>query len=87
MRVTLDLPDDVVDRMQREADRRAMSLDALVSEWAYQLPEALTEAATGEVGRLGFFALGSSTNGGAMPSMPMRCWLKVSAETDGRATS
>lgn len=63
MRVTLDLPDDVVDRMQREADRRAMSLDALVSEWAYQLPEALTEAATGEVRRLGFFALGSSTNG------------------------
>ena len=38
-----------------------MSLDALVSELAYRLPAVRTEA--GDEPRLGFFALGASTDG------------------------
>jgi len=59
--VTLDLPDDLVLRLRREAERRSMSLDALVSELAFRLPAVRTEA--GDAPRLGFFALGASTDG------------------------
>jgi hypothetical protein len=38
MPVTLDLSDEVLARLQREADRRGVSLDAVVAELASALP-------------------------------------------------
>jgi hypothetical protein len=60
MPVTLDLSDEVLARLQREADRRGVSLDAVVAELASALP---TEADSVGQRRLGFVALGASTDG------------------------
>lgn len=38
MTVTLDLPDEAVERLRREARRRGMTLDRLVAEIAAGLP-------------------------------------------------
>jgi len=38
--VTLDLPDDVMDRLRAEADRRGITVDALVAELATALTDA-----------------------------------------------
>ena len=59
MPVTLDLSDEVLARLQREADRRGVSLDAVVAELASALP---TESEA-EERKLGFVALGASTAG------------------------
>jgi hypothetical protein len=59
MPVTLDLSDEVLARLQREADRRGVSLDAVVAELASALP---TESEP-EERKLGFVALGASTDG------------------------
>jgi hypothetical protein len=58
--VTLDLSDEVLARLQREADRRGVSLDAVVAELASALP---TESESDGRSRLGFVALGASTDG------------------------
>jgi hypothetical protein len=59
MPVTLDLSDEVLARLQREADRRGVSLDAVVAELASTLPTASEP----EERKLGFVALGASTDG------------------------
>ena len=60
MPVTLDLPDDVVARLRREADRRGISLEALVTEWASLLPHPPAES---RGRRLSFVGLGTSSSG------------------------
>lgn len=60
MPVTLDLSDEVLARLQREADRRGVSLDAVVAELASALPP---EAEANHQRRLGFVALGASADG------------------------
>ena len=60
MPVTLDLSDEVLARLQREADRRGVSLDAVVAELASPLP---TASEPEERKRLGFVGLGASTDG------------------------
>lgn len=60
MPVTLDLSDEVLARLQREADRRGVSLDAVVAELASALPTA--PESDGRK-RLGFVGLGVSTDG------------------------
>ena len=60
MSVTLDLPDDVLARLQREADRRGVTLGAVVAELAAILPTA-PEPDGGK--RLGFVAIGASSDG------------------------
>ncbi len=59
MPVTLDLSDEVLVRLQREADRRGVSMDAVVAELALTLPTASEP----EERKLGFVALGASTDG------------------------
>ncbi len=59
MPVTLDLSDEVLARLQREADRRGVSLDAVIAELASTLPTASEP----EERKLGFVALGASTDG------------------------
>ena len=61
MSLTLDLPDDVLARLRSEARRRGVSLDTLVAELAAALPEP--EDPETPRRKLGFFALGSSTDG------------------------
>ncbi len=61
MPVTLDLPEDVLARLRAEAERRGLSLDEVVSELASALPDG-ADAPT-EAKKLGFVALGSSTDG------------------------
>lgn len=60
MPVTLDLSDEVLARLRREADRRGVSLDAVVAELASALPP---EAEANHQRRLGFVALGTSADG------------------------
>jgi hypothetical protein len=60
MPVTLDLSDEVLARLQREADRRGVSLDAVVAELASVLP---AESEPDGRRRLGFVGLGASTDG------------------------
>jgi hypothetical protein len=60
MPVTLDLSDEVLARLQREADRGGLSLDAVVTELASALP---TTPGTKEPRQLGFVALGASSDG------------------------
>lgn len=50
--MTLDLSDEVLARLQREADRRGVSLAAVVAELASALPESEPEER-----KLGFVAL------------------------------
>jgi len=61
MPVTLDLSDDVLARLRCEADRRGVSLDAVVAELASALPVSDPEPPGRR--RLGFVALGASTDG------------------------
>ena len=57
--VTLELPDDVAAHLRREADRRGMSLDELVTELASSLP--LSPAPVGHRA-LGFVGIGASNS-------------------------
>lgn len=61
MRVTLNLTDEASDRLQAEADRRGLSAEAVVAELVSALPNDSQKP--GERRRLGFIALGSSTDG------------------------
>ncbi len=58
--MTLDLSDEVLARLQREADRRGVSLDAVVAELASALP---TEPRSDAPKPLGFVGLGASADG------------------------
>ena len=60
MPVTLELPDDVAARLHREADRRGLSLEALVTELASLLPAAPTQD---QHRSLSFVGLGTSSSG------------------------
>ncbi len=59
MSVTVELPDEAVARLQAEAARRGISVDALVAELVER------EFAPERTGRkvLGFIGMGSSTSG------------------------
>lgn len=60
MTVTLELPDDVIARLHREADRRGISLDDVVAELAALLPSPTTSNGSR---KLGFIGIGASTSG------------------------
>lgn len=60
MPVTLELADDVVARLRREADRRGMSLEALVTELASLLPHPPAQY---RGRRLSFIGIGTSSSG------------------------
>jgi len=60
MTVTLDLPEEVLARLRAEAERRELSVDALIVEMARSLP---ADAKSPTRTRLGFVAIGSSTSG------------------------
>ncbi len=59
MPITLDLSDEVLARLRAEAARRGVTLGELVAELAAALPVD----DTGEAKKLGFVALGASTDG------------------------
>lgn len=59
MAVTLDLSDEVLARLRAEATRRGVTLDEVVAELAAALPADDTVDAK----KLGFVALGASTDG------------------------
>lgn len=56
MTVTLDLPDDALERLRAEADRRGVELEVVVAELAAALP---AQPRPGER-RLGFIGTGHS---------------------------
>lgn len=58
--MTLDLSDEAMARLRAEADRRGISVEALVDELAASLP---AETAGSSPRKLRFFAMGSSTSG------------------------
>ena len=58
--VTLDLSEEILARLQAEATRRSLSMDALVEELAASLP---SDAHPPTRRRLSFVAMGSSTSG------------------------
>ena len=60
MPVSLDLSEEVVARLHAEAERRRLSMDAVVEELAASLP---AEAREPRHRRLSFIAMGSSTSG------------------------
>ena len=60
MTVTLDLSEEVLARLQAEAERRQLSVDALIEEMAESLP---VDANSLSRARLSFVAIGSSTSG------------------------
>lgn len=60
MSVTLDLSEKVLGRLRAEAERRHLSMDAVVEELAATLP---SERTAGVRRRLSFVALGSSVSG------------------------
>lgn len=57
MSVTVELPDEAWARLQAEAARRGISIDAVIAELAAQLPG---EASTGPKRRLSFIGIGHS---------------------------
>lgn len=59
MSVPLDLPDDAMARLRAEADRRGVSVDELVTEFAAALP---LRVRSGER-RLSFIGIGHSGRG------------------------
>jgi hypothetical protein len=59
MTVTVDLPEDVLARLQAEAERRGVSIDRVIAELAEALPAEATPANRA----LSFIGLGSSTSG------------------------
>ena len=60
MTVTLDLSDEVLARLRAEAERRHLSMGALIEEMAESLP---VDASPPARRRLSFVAMGSSTSG------------------------
>ena len=60
MTVTLDLSEEVLTLLRAEAERRQLSVDALIEELAKSLP---VDAASPTSARLSFVAIGSSTSG------------------------
>ena len=60
--VTLELPDNVVARLRREADSRGVSLDELVTELASLLPLSPTPVGHRTLGFVGIGASNSSFN-------------------------
>ena len=59
MTVTLDLSEDVLARLRAEAERRQLSMDALIEEMARSLP---ADASSPTRAQLSFVAIGSSTS-------------------------
>jgi hypothetical protein len=59
MTVTIDLPEDVLARLQAEAKRRGVSIDLLIAELAEALPARNASAPQS----FSFVGLGSSTSG------------------------
>lgn len=59
MTVKVELSDEVIARLKTEADRRGMTLDALIADLAACLP---SEPASSR-GRLSFVGIGRSTSG------------------------
>ena len=80
MAVTFDLPDDVVARLQAEASRRGISVDAVVAELAAQLP------ADGPARRhrLSFIGIGASGRTEPMDIRRERAELAARKAADGR---
>ena len=60
MTVTLDLSEEVLTLLRAEAERRQLSVDALIEEMAKSLS---ADAASPTSARLSFVAIGSSTSG------------------------
>ena len=60
MTVTLELSEEVLARLHAEAERRRLSMDALIEEMAWSLP---ADAKSPTRTRLSFVAIGSSTSG------------------------
>ena len=60
MTATLDLSEEVLTLLRAEAERRQLSVDALVEEMAKSLS---VDAASPTSARLSFVAIGSSTSG------------------------
>ena len=59
MTVTLDLSEEVLARLRAEAERRQLSMDALIEGLARSLP---ADADSPTRARLSFVAIGSSTS-------------------------
>ena len=59
MTVTVDLPEDVLARLQAEAVRRGVSIDSVIAELAAALPAEPPAAKR----TLSFIGLGSSSSG------------------------
>ena len=60
MTVTLDLSEEALARLRAEAERRQLSMDALIEDVARSLP---ADASPPTRTRLSFVAIGSSTSG------------------------
>ena len=60
MTVTLDLSDEVLARLRAEAERRHLSMSALIDEMAESLP---VDASPPARQQLSFVTIGSSTSG------------------------
>lgn len=60
MTVTLDLSEEILTRLRAEAERRQLSVDALIEEMAESLPADTKPPAKRQ---LSFVAIGSSTSG------------------------
>lgn len=58
MTVTIDLPEDALERLQAEARRRGVTIDVAVAEFAQALPTDATSAKT-----LWFIGPGTSSSG------------------------
>lgn len=58
MTVTIDLPEDALERLRAEAKRRGVTIGVVVAEFAQALP-----AGTSAPRRLSFIGLGSSSSG------------------------
>lgn len=59
MTVTVDLPDDALERLRAEARRRGVSIDVVIAELATALPVDRDDTER----HLSFVGLGSSTSG------------------------
>jgi hypothetical protein len=57
MTVTIDLPEDALERLQAEAKRRGVTIDVVVAELTQALPADASPART-----LSFIGLGSSSS-------------------------
>ena len=64
MTVTLDLSEKILTRLRAEAERRQLSVDALIEEMVESLPADTKPPAKRQ---LSFVAIGSSTSGRRAP--------------------